>query len=461
MSKWITSCIVVPVAAGFLLAAVSLTGCEKPKPADDTEGDEVVVDETIIVEDDADAPTPAEPKPAEPNLDEPNLDEPNLDEPTPDEPTPDEPTPDEPKPDEPKPDEPTPDEPTPDEAKPEDTSALKKAELLVELPWEYNTPDGMCLLPNGEIIVAVPNVNSYLAQEDQSKQEVPPVLIKINKDGKVEKWYTPPNHPVTGKAFPFGICIDPEGKNFYIADLQWFADMKNPGNNSRVLRIPLDDKFNPAGDPVVVIDGLVVANAVVVRDGNLYVSDTLMVPGSDPLISGIFRMKLSEEGLKLTQPIEKDPHMIASIESKNLKVGFGADGLTFDSEGNLYCGNFADGLLHKIEFDDDGKVKSTTVFAKDEKMLCCDGIFYDKATDKIYVADSLANAVQIVDPKDGSVTTLAQDEENDGSGGRLDQPCEVLVRGKEVIVSNMDFPLPGGVNTKFDAPYTISVIKLD
>ncbi|MDP7106727.1 MAG: hypothetical protein QGH41_06590, partial [Roseibacillus sp.] len=40
---------------------------------------------------------------------------------------------------------------------------LKKAELLVELPDQYDTPDGMCLLPNGEVIVAVPNVNSFMA----------------------------------------------------------------------------------------------------------------------------------------------------------------------------------------------------------------------------------------------------------------------------------------------------------
>ena len=53
------------------------------------------------------------------------------------------------------------------------------------------------------------------------------------------------------------------------------------------------------------------------------------------------------------------------------------------------------------------------------------------------------------------------DAENDGSGGRLDQPSEVLLRGREVIASNIDFPVPGGINQKWDKPYTISVIKLD
>jgi hypothetical protein len=36
-----------------------------------------------------------------------------------------------------------------------------------------------------------------------------------------------------------------------------------------------------------------------------------------------------------------------------------------------------------------------------------------------------------------------------------------VVRGNEVIVSNMDFPVPGGVNTTFNKPYTMSFIKLD
>lgn len=440
MWKWSTTCLTLTIVACFMLATVALTGCTKPEK---TTPDEVEGAEKEVVK---------EPVPEESTPEGPKLGEPKLEEPTPEAPMPEEPTPEAP----------TPEEPTPEEPKPNDTSALKKAELLVELPWEYNTPDGMCLLPNGEIIVAVPNVNSFLAQEDKSKQDPPPVLLKITKEGKAVKWYDPPKHPLTGNAFPFGICIDPEGKNFYLTDLQFFSNMENPGNNSRVLRIPLDENYNPAGDPVVVVEGLVVANAVIIRDGYLYVTDTTMVPGSEPLVSGVFRVNLAEEeGLKLTQPIEKDPHMIGSIITKNADIGFGADGLAFDSQGNLYIGNFADGTLHKFEFDTDGKVKSNDIFAQDEKMRCCDGIFYDEATDKIYVADSLANAVQVVDPKDGSVVTLAQDDNNDGSDGRLDQPCEVLVRDGEVIVSNMDFPIPSGVNTTFDKPYTLSIIKLD
>jgi len=355
---------------------------------------------------------------------------------------------------------------------------LAKAELLLELPDTCSTPDGMCLLPNNDVLLAVPNVNTFLADAaklNEGKtpdmieippQDPPPLIMKITKDNKLEKYYDPPKHPETGTAFPFGMCIDKDGKNLFITDLQWFSNTAAPGNFSRVLRIPLDENYDPAGDPVVVIEGMVVANAVIIRDGYLYVSDTTMVPKTDPTdpaepqVSGIFRVKLDEEGTKLTLPLMDDPHLVATMKSFNPDCGFGADGLTFDSEGNLYCGNFADGTMHKIAPEDLDAGKEAPIWTKAEHMKSCDGIFYDAATDKIYVADSIANAVQIVDPKDGTVQLLAVDEENNGTGGKLDQPCEVLVRGKEVIASNMDFPVPGGVNTTWDKPYTISVIQL-
>jgi len=280
--------------------------------------------------------------------------------------------------------------------------------------------------------------------------------VNITKDNKAELFFKPPVHPDTGKAFPFGICCAPNG-DLYLADLQWFAE-KKPNYKSRVLHLKVKD--GKVTDVTTLASGMVVANAVIIRDGYLYTSDTMMIPDSKPLVSGIFRFKLDQEGVEVKKPIENDPHMITTIKSFNDKIPFGADGLTFDSKGNLYCGNFADGTLHRIEFDADGKVKSNTIFAKSPIMKCCDGIFCDLKTDKIYVADSIANAVQIVSP-DGKVETLAQDPDNDGSGGRLDQPCEVLLRGNEVVVSNMDFPIATGVNTKFDKPYTLSVIKLD
>ena len=61
---------------------------------------------------------------------------------------------------------------------------------------------------------------------------------------------------------------------------------------------------------------------------------------------------------------------------------------------------------------------------------------------------------------DGKVSTLWENGDTNGAGGLLDQPCEPLIRGNELIIANFDMPVPGMKNTKFDPPNTISVIKL-
>ena len=41
-----------------------------------------------------------------------------------------------------------------------------------------------------------------------------------------------------------------------------------------------------------------------------------------------------------------------------------------------------------------------------------------------------------------------------------DEACEVLIRGDELIISNFDFPVPGGVNTEYETPGTLSKVRL-
>ncbi len=210
---------------------------------------------------------------------------------------------------------------------------------------------------------------------------------------------------------------------------------------------------------VPVASGMNVANAVAVNDGYLYVSETILVPESKPLISGIFRFKIGDEGITLKSPLKDDPHLITTITSHNPDIGFGADGLCFDSKGNLYCGNFADGTIHKITFDEQGKVASNTIWVKTDKMKCADGLCCDQKTDRILVADMVQNAIQMIYP-DGTVETIAMNGDTDGAEGLIDQPCEAIFRGDEVIISNMDWPFEGVVNTTWDKPYTLSVVNL-
>jgi hypothetical protein len=333
---------------------------------------------------------------------------------------------------------------------PDLSEPIARAELLIELPEKYNTPDALCLMANGDVIVSVPNVND---------RTFPPALLRIRPDNTYEEFYRLPPHPDTGEVYPFGVATGPAG-DLFVADCQWFANPEEPGHNSRVLWIPMEN--GKPGEAKAIIEGLVVANAVLIRDGFMYVSDTIMKPGTKPLLSGVFRFPLDEakkNPIRVTQPLEDDPHCIGTIESHNADIGFGADGLAMDNQGNLYVGNFADGTVHKIEFEADGTPKPATVFAKAPFMKSCDGLFFDAKREVIVVADMLANAVQLVF-LDGTVRTLARDPASDGSGGRLSAPSEAIVRGDEVIVCNFDMVIPGGVNEEFGPPHTISVIKL-
>jgi len=314
--------------------------------------------------------------------------------------------------------------------------------VLVTLPDSCNTPDGMCLLPSGDIILSVPNVN------DRTQEAV---LMRITPDNRAEFFYKMPPGPKTGKAFPMGICVAPNG-DLYVADCQWF---EGPENESRVLRIPVKD--GKPQEAVVVATGFVIANAVAVRDGYLYVTDSILMPDTKPLTSGVLRLKLGEENVTLTKPLIDDPHLVATLPTKNEKVAIGADGMTFDDAGNMYIGNFGDGIVHKFTFGPDGKATGS-VFARSDEMRSADGLFYDKETKQIIVADYMANAIRAVS-LDGAVRTLESNPDG-APKGALDAPCEALVRKGEVIVSNMNMPFGDSVNKTFERPAVLSVFPL-
>jgi len=325
---------------------------------------------------------------------------------------------------------------------------LAQSKLLVQLPADTcNTPDAMCLLPDGNILLSMPNFND-LSQ--------PSLLMKITPDNEAIEFLKLPVNDDTGKPLgPLGICVAPSG-DLFLADYQMEGDRK-----SRVMRIVMEEGHPKEIVPVVV--GFHVSNAVVCRDGYLYVSETQIDAEAKPATSGVFRFKLDdlkEAIIEVATPETDDPHLIATFETFNEELSLGADGLCFDGDGNLYVANFADGTVHKLTFDAEGKVTSNEIFAKSECMKCADGLFFDPETEKIFVADSKANAVQMVS-LDGSVQTLAKNGDTDGLDGGMDQPCEVLLRGREVIVSNMDWPVPGCINSGYSKPCTLSLIELD
>lgn len=344
-------------------------------------------------------------------------------------------------------------------------TAQKQAELLVELPDYCNTPDGMALLPDNSLILSVPNFND---------EQQPSLLMKITADNQVEKFYEFPM-PYSGftapsdRVGPMGIVYSTDNDCLYFADMQ----IKEMKQNSRLWRLDLKD--GKVDKMVLVASGFNVSNGLAIHDGYLYVTESVLTASSDPkpaegedapatfqdpLVSAVMRFKLDEENVQLTTPLQDDPHIIATFKSYKTAWPFGADGIAFDSKGNLFVGLFGDGVMYKLELDADGNVTSNKEFAKAPFMINCDGMSCDKQTDKLYVADSAANAIRIINP-DGSVETLAEnDDVTDKKTGLLDQPCEALVRGDTIVASNMDWPFPGFKNSGYQLPATLSVIKL-
>jgi sugar lactone lactonase YvrE len=324
----------------------------------------------------------------------------------------------------------------------------KKAELFLDLPEYCNTPDGMTLGEDGNIYLSCPNFNNPL---------FPGLVMKISPRNELSIFYAMPAHPETKMACPMGLDFGPDG-NLYIADNQYFY---NTDHKSRLVRIVFED-----GKPVkseIVAEGMNLANAVIWKGNDCFVSETRLNLSEEDGSSGIYRFTLDEmnRGTVKLKPGKEDSHLIAGFKTAFTNRGdlAGADGMTIDSEGNLYTGNFGNGVMSKISFNEDGTVKSNEIFVQDKTMTCVDGIFYDAARDVIYVADSEKNAIRTVS-MDGKVGTLSENADTDGSDGGMDQPCEVLVRGDEMIIANFDMPFSGLKNSKFDAPYTLSVIKL-
>lgn len=328
-----------------------------------------------------------------------------------------------------------------------------KPSLLLSLGDDCNTPDGLRLSKNGEMFVTCPNFN---------QKEFPGKIMKITKENRWELVTLMPAHPETGYACPMGMDFGPDG-NLYVADNQYFY---NKASKSRLMRVVM--KRGKAVRVEVAAEGFNLANAAMFRGNDVFVSDTFFDRPDKPGMSGVYRISLDEmkKGVVKLLPkaeAEKDPHFFMEMRTQKvpgLDNWAGADGLTFDGEGNLYCGTFGDGTLYKATFNKDGSKKSSGVFVRDADWRCCDGIFYDQKRNCIFVADSEKNAIRVVWLPEGKLTTLWQNADTDGADGLLDQPSEPALRGDELVVANFDMPFPGLKNSKYDKPHTICRIDV-
>ena len=327
-------------------------------------------------------------------------------------------------------------------------TAVGQPKLLALLPEKYNTPDGLAISPDSSTI--------YLSMPNLANNTYPGVLLKIVNDS-IQFVADLPAHPDTKHACPMDLAFGPDG-NLYYAENQYEND-KN--YKSRLMRIRMSNGRPGVIEPVVTGFGL--SNAVVWKGNTIYVTDSQWdLPGNDNG-SAIFRFTLDELGKGPIALVPKtlDPHLLTTFTTKLNDTGVdnGADGMDYDSKGNLYTGLFGNGTMYRITLKPDGTFARQEELKLSEPIPCVDGLIIDRKTDKIYVCDSRNNAIKIVAP-DGKVTVLAQNGDTDGTGGVLDQPAEVLLKGNRLYISDFDKPEKKFVNTKSDAPHTMSYIDI-
>ncbi len=321
--------------------------------------------------------------------------------------------------------------------------ALLKPRVGFLLPAKYNSPDGMTLGKDGCI---------YLSMNNVVHQEYPAMILRITPDDQLEEVITLPPHPDTKLASPLGIVFAEDG-HLYVADNQAFCTKES--GKSRLLRVNMKDGKATGCDVVAL--GLNMANGLASKGDSVYLCETT-INGESPMPSGVYRFKTSE--LNPASPITvsglDDPHLVVKLLTQNTEHKVGANGLDFDAAGNMYVCNFGDREVIKVTFDEQGKVKTQAVFAKDQGMESCDGLHVD-AEGNCWVADFLGNAVVKINP-DGKVTIIAKNGESDGADGSLHSPSECFRRGNKVYVSNINLAYGPHQSSKI---FTISVIDLD
>ena len=322
-----------------------------------------------------------------------------------------------------------------------------KPKVAFKLPDKYNSPDGMTIGPDYSIYLSMNNAGADF------KFTHPAKILRITPDDKLEEVITLPPHPETNVASPLGLDFGSDG-NLYVSDNQAFAT-EEPGR-SRLLRVVMKD--GKATDCEVVATGFNMANGLACHGESLYVCETSIDGEAHPMPSGVYRFRISE--LDAAEPVKvtglDDEHLIVKLKTQSQENKVGANGLCFDSKGNLYVCNFGDREVLKVTFTELGAVDTVTVLAKGRGMKSTDGIHAD-VYDNLWVADFLGNAVAMINTKGGRVTVIAKNEPGDGADGSLDAPSECIRRGNKVYVSNIDITY--GPNTADDV-HTISVIDL-
>ena len=329
---------------------------------------------------------------------------------------------------------------------------MQTSKLFSILPEYICTPDGMEIDRDGNLVLSCPNY----ADDNLSG-----CVVKIDKQGNVKKWFDVPVLEETGVARNMGIAFDDE-YNVYLCDNQGWSEKEEVLFKGRVLKLKVTDEGDILETKVVAY-GMEHPNGIRIRGNYMYVTQSYLHPVKDPsgkLVSCVYRFALDDENIKITNTLA-DPNILTTFITHNPECQYGADGIVFDKEGNLFVGNFGDASIHKITFYEDGSVKNNQIVAQDFSQLeSTDGMIFDEKGN-LYIADFCANAIGMMSP-DGTLRRIAQSPDSDGLQGELNQPGEPIVWDGRIIASCFDLVTgPGKVNTGHSMPATLAQLDLE
>ncbi|MDZ8119353.1 SMP-30/gluconolactonase/LRE family protein [Pontiella agarivorans] len=306
--------------------------------------------------------------------------------------------------------------------------------LYTELPEDCPTPDAFAVAPDGTLTLSCPNYapGGYSG-----------ALLSISKDRKIRRLpdYTIPGF--SGKIRPMGLAYGPDGTLFV-------------NSNGRVLALSFEEQTVTTE---IIAHGISGPNGLRCHNGALYVTVPQMAGiKKDRNVGGVYRFQISERDVKVSNSTA-DKHLIFTSETKNSEKQFGLDGLAFDQKGHLYVGDFGDGTVFRLTLDRSGKVVDSAHYA-DLNTTGIDGMIFDKRGHLIVCGFS-KNALYSVAPN-GTVTTVVQYPDNDGSNGELDQPVDLVFFDGKLVISNFDLMSePTMVNRSHGKPYTLSFLEVD
>ena len=178
---------------------------------------------------------------------------------------------------------------------------------------------------------------------------MPSCVLKIDKDRNIKKWFDVPRNEYTGEARAMGIEFGPRrrplsgGQRGLTEEPHGVHRAYPPPAAQRRGRGEVHRGGRQHGAPQ--------------RHPHLgdymYVTQSCMTrqkTDSGKLMSCVYRFPWTPRASTAPTPLA-DPHIFLTFITENPKCQYGVDGIVFDHDGNLYVGNFGDGVVHKITFN--------------------------------------------------------------------------------------------------------------